>query len=138
MSNGDSAFVTPNDVAETTVDKWPCRVPGCKAQIVPGKMREHICAHMLKGDKIKLRACGCCGGDGCTAKLKGNQPLFECQTGYFGPVVKWSQAPCFKDRAQCNNTPVECPDCKVVVWKYGMLEHLQQKHQGQPVPSNTK
>ena len=66
-----------------------------------------------------------------------NQPTVECKAGYFRPEVKWSQAPCLKDRAQCNNTPyVECPDCKVIVWKYGMLE--QQKHQGQIVPSYSK
>ena len=64
-----------------------------------------------------------------------NQPTVECKAGYFRPVIKWSQAPCLKDRPQCNNTPVECPDCNVIVWKYGMLEHWQQMHQGQLVPS---
>ena len=51
--------------------------------------------------------------------------------------AKFSSAPCKKDRGQCNNVPLLCPECtdgaKQVVWKYGMAAHYAAKHPQQRV-----
>ena len=48
--------------------------------------------------------------------------------------IKFSSGTCKKNRAVCNNHVVECPECKRVVWSFGMAEHYSAKHPLQPQP----
>ena len=76
-----------------------------------------------------------CGGTSCTPYITPKeQPgqLEGCPS-----FAKFSSAPCKKDRGQCNNVPLLCPECtdgaKQVVWKYGMAAHYAAKHPQQRV-----
>ena len=64
------------------------------------------------------------------ANEQAGQPPDGCLAAY----TKFSSGPCQKDRAVCNNHVVECPECKLVVWSYGMAAHYSAKHPQQPQP----
>ena len=75
-------------------------------------------------------ACGFCRGTSYTAVLGANEQAG--QPDGCPAYAKFSSAPCKKDRAGCDNHIVECPDCKLVVWSYGI--HYSARHP-QPEPA---
>ena len=80
----------------------------CKALVKVDSMREHVGSHVLQ-EHVSSDVCGFCGGTSCTpyltAKEQPGQP--ESCPSY----AKFSSAPCKKDRGQCNNVPLLCPEC---------------------------
>jgi len=93
----------------------------CKALVKVDSMREHVGSHVLQ-EHVSSDVCGFCGGTSCTpyltAKEQPGQP--ESCPSY----AKFSSAPCKKDRGQCNNVPLLCPECidgrKQVAWQHTM------------------
>ena len=63
------------------------------------------------------------------ANKQAGDPADGCPT-----YTKFSSGPCKNDRAVCNNHVVECPECMLVVWLYGMAAHYSAKHPQQPQP----
>jgi hypothetical protein len=127
-SNGQPVFCQILTAAEVK-GKQQCIL--CRAMVKLGSMRDHVGSHILQVH-VGSDACGFCGGTSCTAVLSANEQAG--QPDGCPAYVKFSSAPCKKDRAGCNNHVVECPECKLVVWSYGMAAHYSAKHLQQPQP----
>jgi len=97
-----------------------------------GSMREHVGLHILQGH-VGGGVCGFCGSTSCTPVVL-NADEQAGQPDGCPAYTKFPSGPCKKDRAVCNNHVVECPECKLVVWSYGMAAHYSAKHPQQPQP----
>lgn len=113
----------------TSSELIPCKI--CNQEISLVKMREHVARHCQRGDVSEhANRCGFCGlTDSCSIQIsKKSLPVSDCP--YFRC---FNLNKCSKQDLTAFNRPVECLDCKQVVWSFNLKSHYIQAHSGQSV-----
>ena len=91
-----------------------------------------------------VNACGYCGLSDCSVVIKissgqgknaNRAPHSNC--GYY---VKFSLGADVNSSKNTpgTNRPIECPQCKLVIWSYNLKKHFDLKHQDLDFPLNKR
>jgi hypothetical protein len=140
-SLGKAAF-SEGAVGAAAAGKFKCLVCESRKVVheVPVKqMRQHLAAHMLK-QHVDMTACGFCGRGDCVPQLNNHgtkhEPNWQVPPAACSRYwVKLKYQSAIGDRSKCSNVPMQCRECRLIVWKYAMAAHCREKHAAVASPS---
>ncbi|KAJ7120361.1 hypothetical protein C8R44DRAFT_877797 [Mycena epipterygia] len=116
----------------------PCRI--CQKNISGSDRQNHVGRHIFLSQRgvveennaaevAKDYPCGFCGqamADGaCDISIASGKAISSCSEWYQFQIKAALKR---SDAKPSTNTPLKCPLCPQVHWKYNMAQHLQDKH----------
>ena len=94
-------------------------------------MRQHVGLHLIMNELNQcVNACGYCDLSDCSVVIKKSSGQVKnanrASHSNCGCYVKFSLGDAVNSskNTPCTNRPIECPQCKLVIWSYNLKKHL--------------